>query len=300
MTPLLRSPSQLVNPLARQRFLGFGTAPGGAAFVGALDAFTAGLSGAWSVARRLVASYTSALIRVRRSSDNAELDINAFNGILDVASIASFCSGTTGFVSTIYNQFGIASNLTAAAANQGRIYNAGAVIVKNGLPMIEVPPAATVGYAASFAAQTPTAVSYAGVVSPVGIGNYHGQVGNPSTSFAPNGAILLYESSATTMQPFVAFGSRGNAIATTSGTLVSAGCVIGASNTTVYKNGTPTLAAAYTPTFNFAGYGFWNAGATISGTIAAGACWAEGILWTGERASSVAAITANQQTYFGT
>jgi hypothetical protein len=31
MTPLLRSPSQLVNPLARQRFLGFGTAPGGAA-----------------------------------------------------------------------------------------------------------------------------------------------------------------------------------------------------------------------------------------------------------------------------
>ncbi len=36
MTPLLRSPSQLVNPLARQRFLGFGTAAGGGEWTPAL------------------------------------------------------------------------------------------------------------------------------------------------------------------------------------------------------------------------------------------------------------------------
>ena len=50
---------------------------GAAAFVGALDDYTANLSAAWSVARRLLGSYSGALLRVRRSSDDAEEDIGA-------------------------------------------------------------------------------------------------------------------------------------------------------------------------------------------------------------------------------
>ena len=46
---------------------------------------------AWSVARRLNTSYTGALIRIRRSSDNAETDIG-YNGSneLDTSAITSF------------------------------------------------------------------------------------------------------------------------------------------------------------------------------------------------------------------
>lgn len=272
----------------------------GASFVGALDGYTTGTLGAFSVARRLVSTSVPALIRVRRASDNAELDVVALsNGALDTASITSFCGASDGFVSVIYNQTGAASNLTAAAANQGCIFKSGAIVVKNGIVTIEK-PAGVRGYVCSFTAQTPSAVSYAGVCAPKAAGDYHGQIGDPSAAFAPNGAILLYENSGTTMQPYVAFGARGNAVATTSGTLISAGCVIGASNTTVYKNGTGTTPAAYSPTFNFAGFGFWTAGATISGLGTGGACWTEGILWTGERGSSVAALSTNQATYFGT
>lgn len=281
--------------------LGLQTNPVMGGFVGALDDYTTGVLGAFSIARRLVGTSVPALIRVRRSSDNAEQDIVALsNGALDTASITSFCGASDGFVSVIYNQTGIASNLTAAAANQGCIFKSGSIVVKNSVPTIEKPATGLPGYVCSFTAQTPSAVSYAGVCAPNGSGDYHGQLGDPSASFAPNGAILLYTSSTTTMQPYVAFGSRGNSVAVTSGTLVSAGCVIGASNTTVYKNGTGTTPAAYSPTFNFSGFGFWSAGTPISGTAAVGVCWTEGILWTGERGSSVAAISTNQATYFGT
>lgn len=294
---LLRPPSPLYSSL-----LLTGAGPsGGASFTGALDAYTTGVLGAFSVARRLVGTSVPALIRVRRSSDNAEQDIAALgNGALDTASITSFCGASDGFVSVIYNQTGAASNLTAAAANQGCIFKSGAIVTKNSVPTIESGATGSAGYVCSFTAQTPPAVSYAGVCAPNGSGDYHGQIGDPSAAFAPNGGILLYTSSAATMQPYVAFGVRGNSVAVTSGTLVSAGCVIGASNTTVYKNGTGTTPAAYSPTFNFAGFGFWHAGAAISGTATTGTCWTEGILWTGERGSSVAAITSNQATYFGT
>jgi hypothetical protein len=129
MTPLLRSPSQLVNPLARQRFLGFGTAPGGAGFVGALDAYTAGLAVVWSV-RRLLSSYTGALIRVRRSSDNTEQDIGyTSSGALDTTALLAFCGAGSGFIRWVYDQkTGTAINIgQSTAATQPRIVNAGAL-----------------------------------------------------------------------------------------------------------------------------------------------------------------------------
>jgi len=129
MTPLLRSPSQLVNPLARQRFLGFGTAPGGAGFVGALDAFTADLAVVWSV-RRLLSSYTGALIRVRRSSDNTEQDIGyTSSGALDTTALLAFCGSGSGFIRWVYDQkTGTAINIgQSTAAAQPRIVNAGAL-----------------------------------------------------------------------------------------------------------------------------------------------------------------------------
>ena len=107
MTHLLRSPSQLVNPLARQRFIGYGTAPGGAGFVGALDAYTANLVALYSPFKRLLSSYTGNGIRVRRSSDST-LQWIGFNadGSFDETSYLAFIGAGNGFAHTVADQSG--------------------------------------------------------------------------------------------------------------------------------------------------------------------------------------------------
>lgn len=99
---------------------------GGAGFVGALDAFTADLAVVWSVSYRLLSSYAGPLIRVRRSSDNAEQDIGFdATGKLDASSLSAFVGGSNWFLRTAYNQLGVsARNIgtsTAASQPQGAI-----------------------------------------------------------------------------------------------------------------------------------------------------------------------------------
>lgn len=136
MNLLLHSPTNLVNPLARQRFMGFGTGvSGGVNFVGPLDGYTTSMTGAWSVSRRLLSSYTGSLIRIRRSSDSAEQDIGA-NGLgdLDTAAITTFVGSNSAFVRTIYHQNGGVNLVQATAATQPRIVNAGTLDTVNGKP----------------------------------------------------------------------------------------------------------------------------------------------------------------------
>lgn len=88
---------------------------------------------------KLRTAYTGACIRIRRASDNAESDIGFdANGVLNVATIAAFCSGTTGFVRTIYNQNGGTNHVVqTTTSRQPRIYQTGLVITdSNGLPAI--------------------------------------------------------------------------------------------------------------------------------------------------------------------
>lgn len=85
-----------------------------APFVGALDAYTSNLWAArWT--KRLLASYSGALIRVRRSSDNAEADIGyESDGSLDDAAVLAHCGASIGYVTTMYDQSGNSRNLTQA------------------------------------------------------------------------------------------------------------------------------------------------------------------------------------------
>lgn len=56
---------------------------------------------------RVISGYSGNLIRVRRSSDNAELDIGQdVDGSLDVSALETFCAATNGFVSRLYKQAG--------------------------------------------------------------------------------------------------------------------------------------------------------------------------------------------------
>ena len=107
-------------------------------FKGILDDYP-NAAAAYSL-RGLRFDYTGNLIRVRRSSDNAEQDIgftNDDNRGLDTSALASFCSGTNGFVTTWYDQSGNARNLTqTTASSQLQIVSSGSVLTDGGNPCI--------------------------------------------------------------------------------------------------------------------------------------------------------------------
>lgn len=98
-----------------------------------LDAYPSA-SAAYSL-RLLTNAYTGDLITVRRSSDNATDGFTQSQ--IDDGSLASFCFGTDGFVTTWHDQSGNANNATqATAANQPQIVSTGVVNTVNGKPCI--------------------------------------------------------------------------------------------------------------------------------------------------------------------
>lgn len=86
---------------------------------------------------RKISSTATNSIRVRRLSDNNELDIG-FNGdALDEAALTTFCSGTDGFVTTFYDQSGNSLDaVMATASSQPRICLNGVIDLVNGKPAI--------------------------------------------------------------------------------------------------------------------------------------------------------------------
>jgi hypothetical protein len=79
--------------------------------------------------RKLRTAYTGAAIRVRRSNDNAEQDIEFdVNGNLDETALTAFVGANSGFVTTWYDLSGDTLNLRqSTAANQPNIVNAGVI-----------------------------------------------------------------------------------------------------------------------------------------------------------------------------
>lgn len=109
----------------------------GVSFTGLLDTYS-GAAAAYSAARRLSSTYTGALIRVRRSSDNTEQDIGYdSNNVLDESALTAFVGANDGFVTTWYDQSGNALNVTqTTAANQPKIVSSGTVEKDNGKPKL--------------------------------------------------------------------------------------------------------------------------------------------------------------------
>lgn len=107
-------------------------------FSGLLDTYT-GAAAAYSL-RLLSTSYTGSAIKVRRASDNTEQNIGFVDNVLDTTSLASFCSGTNGFVTTWYDQSGNGRNARqTTAANQPQIVSSGSVITQGGKPSVYTP-----------------------------------------------------------------------------------------------------------------------------------------------------------------
>jgi hypothetical protein len=87
---------------------------------------------------KLDKNYTGSAIKVRRSSDNNELDIGFVNNELDTASLLDFVGSGNGFVSIWYDQSSEGNNLLQTlASSQPQIVSNGSLILENGKPCID-------------------------------------------------------------------------------------------------------------------------------------------------------------------
>jgi len=95
-----------------------------------------GAASAYS-SRLLRSGYTGYCLRVRRSSDNATLDVG-FTGspaALDTAALLTFCGASDGFRVTDYDQSGNGNDKSApTTATQPKIVAAGVLVTSNSLP----------------------------------------------------------------------------------------------------------------------------------------------------------------------
>ena len=86
---------------------------------------------------KAVSGYVGNCLKVRRSSDNTELDIGFTGNDLDTTSLLSFVGAGDGFITAWYDQSGNGHDLTEAVqANQALIVSAGVLETDNGLPAI--------------------------------------------------------------------------------------------------------------------------------------------------------------------
>jgi hypothetical protein len=99
-----------------------------------IDSFFTTEKGFWlEVAFKRFSSYSGNAIRVERGSDNTTLDIDYNGNQLDTSAIEIFCSGTTGKVVRIYDQFpnlvaGYQGYVENIYANAPTIYTGGALV----------------------------------------------------------------------------------------------------------------------------------------------------------------------------
>jgi len=115
--------------LHKNRFRGGGSTPL------LLDTYT-NAAIAYSL-RKLRTEYVGSAIRVRRASDNSEMNIGFVNNELDTATLETFCSGTNGFVTTWYDQSTNGNNVTQAISlNQPQIVSSGVILLENGKPAV--------------------------------------------------------------------------------------------------------------------------------------------------------------------
>lgn len=104
---------------------GPGEGRGGGGGPGPLDPYIAGAFGIYGLTR--LVNYSGACLRVRRSSDNTELDIGFSGSNIDSTAMLSFVGAGNGFVVNWYDQSGGGRHLTqATAGNQPQIVFNGA------------------------------------------------------------------------------------------------------------------------------------------------------------------------------
>lgn len=183
--------------------------------LGASAAFAAG-------PRRLTDSYSGALMRVRRSSDNVEADIGfTAAGDLDTVALLAHTGAGDGFVSKLYDQSGNGRDLAqATAANQPRIVLAGVVDKLNARPAVRTDGAAQIMATASFVIPQP--FSRASVVQflAVGVSYLFDSAFNTSRAsllINPSATLDMYAGTDTSVKAGIAVNDTATIVETFSG-----------------------------------------------------------------------------------
>jgi hypothetical protein len=272
-------------------------ARGAASFIGPLDNYATNLMAMWSVARRLLTSYTGSLIRVRRSSDSTEQDIGyVANGGLDTASLLTFVGGGNGFITKVYDQSGLGRNLLQATASaQQSIVSAGVVITLGGLPTMKTTSGAQ-GY------QTAAFTTYTGVVMSafVRATMTNSQAYDRVLSVADGGTDFASES----VSMLVARGLNTLALETYRGNFTVAAAALASydsqfvastiynGTTGVINTGTASSSVATTAAFSI--NRVYAAGAYASSNYVNGINnkWAEAVIYSADQTANRAAIVA--------
>jgi hypothetical protein len=265
--------------------------------------------------RQLAAAYAGSAIQVTRASDSTPQDIGfTAGGTLDVGTLATFCAGTTGYISKWYDQSGNGHDLVQATqANMWRIYASGAIDVAGtkSIPSLFSPDAARGMSCTAFTAYTGTIVSGAAVA----------KMTNSVTTAAPRfltvwgasntdnsdnvGAELFARNGSAT--PTQAWLTRHNA----SSLAASGGAVYsqlqqlmtqidnGATTMDTWVDGVNSHLTASVGAFSFTKIGVGNTGNAIQSVT--GASISEAIVFLVDiDATAQAAIRSNQKAYFGT
>jgi hypothetical protein len=119
----------------------FGSAPPPAGLI--FDQVTGAMHG-FSNARKLIDSYTGALIRVRRSNDNTESDIGVSGNELDQSALTIFTGANNGFIRTKYCQLTGRNIVQTTNGNQPQIVVSGSVVTVSGKPYAQYNGSSTV------------------------------------------------------------------------------------------------------------------------------------------------------------
>jgi hypothetical protein len=231
--------------------------------------------GAYSL-RKLRAGYTGSAIRVRRSSDNTELDIGFVNNVLDTTTLLTFCGSSSGYVSKVYTQQGHVDMVQAVLVAQPLIVNAGVL--------------QTLG--------TKACLVYDGTTSFMnGVGNYTGSnlsIFNVckindnyfTVNFGGNSNFLMFGFTSTFPADAITLLSRyrNNVITSTAdATQVTA----------VFGNNTYFVSSSYYGSTGFPGLGFFNQeGIKVTGS------WQESIFYQTNQVSNNTGIMTNINTYY--
>ncbi len=283
-------------------------------FVGALDSMATPFR-AHSL-RRLRSAYTGPAIRVRRSSDNTEQDINfASDGQLDTTALMAFAgAGVSAYVVTWYDQSGFSRHFTqATAASQPRIVNNGTIDVLNSKPVVLFDNSVTANdYFTSSAvglyAAGSASLAIVSAVNPAVNSTVFAEVGTSTTSsyrlarIGTNGSATsvwrasLTASNTTVWEQFAAgdtsFDGTGRQLfVVDTGTTIAQwrDQTVGLAATAVTRGATPALVRT---SLGAAGYD------TVAG-YATGS-FQEVIAWGSDMSANRTTISANQKAFWGT
>lgn len=287
-------------PFAPARQCGNPATLGG--YVGPLDALASNLDAAWSVSRRLLASYSGPLIRVRRSSNNDEEDIGYdANGNLNTTALLAFTGAGSGFVTTIYAQVGAKNLVQATGVFQPRIVASGVVDTTGGNSR----PAACTTSAnaqrmatAAFTTMTGTSLTLNGVMFiPASSGRLFGANPSGGNDSSSDGWLPVYMSSSTAIKSYEGSSDRTSITLGTPLLTAFSSRAIGSGHS-LRANGSSNSASFTGSAKNLVNYLLWCYNPTTP-LSPSGSKFCEAAVWTADVDASMAALISAQQTYFG-